>query len=64
MLGHGHRLPVMPGMGIVCHRCLTVQQGIDLRRPPAESRPHFINIAAGPLRPGQAGGGEEQHAQQ
>ena len=64
MLGHGHRIHMMSGMGIVRHRHLAMQLGIDLRRQPAERCPHFVHIAAGPLRPGQAGGGEEQHTHQ
>ncbi len=51
MLGHGHRIHMMSGMGIVRHRHLAMQLGIDLRRQPAERCPHFVHIAAGPLRP-------------
>ncbi|CUZ70800.1 Uncharacterised protein [Serratia marcescens] len=41
-------------------RRIGLQAGVDLRRQPAQVGPQRVDVAAGPLRPGQPGGREEQ----
>ncbi|CVA07836.1 Uncharacterised protein [Serratia marcescens] len=58
---HSRHHPAMLGVRIGRRlRRIGLQAGIDLRRQPTQVGPQRVDVAAGPLRPGQPGSREEQ----